>query len=171
MVTFCPSCRHWASAAVAMLSAASVESVASFSRFCAPAGTAQTTSINRDSPCFSACHALHRLPPLLELGAAFLYHLRPLGEIGGHEIAELARRITDRLRTVVDDALMHVGLREHAQQLVVQALGHRRHVRHRRDALRRGHRESTQLSRAHMRLRRLYPGEVVVVATADQIDE
>src|SRR5204863_787470 len=101
MVTFCPSCRHCASAALAMLSAASVESVASFTRFCAPAGTAQTTSINRGSPCFPKIgtdpvfpHAVRFIvPPLLELGAAFLHHLRPLGEVGGHEIAELARRI------------------------------------------------------------------------------
>src|SRR4051794_2361400 len=106
MLTFCPSCRHCASAALAMLSAASVESVASFTTFCAAAGTAQPISINRDSPCFPKIGTVPVFPlalriiaclRLLELGAAFLHHLRPLSEVGGHEIAELARRVADRL--------------------------------------------------------------------------
>src|SRR5260370_1011836 len=61
------------------------------------------------------------IPSSIELGAAFLDELGPLREIGGHELAEFRRAFADRLRAVGDDALAHIGLREHAQQRLVQS--------------------------------------------------
>src|SRR5260221_9693476 len=113
MVTFCPSERHCASAADAICSAASVESVASLTTDCAVAEPASASDAITIPVAFI-------IPSSIELGAAFLDELGPLREIGGHELAEFRRAVADRLRAVGDDALAHVGLREHAQQRLVQ---------------------------------------------------
>src|SRR5260221_11337602 len=113
MVTFCPSERHCASAADAICSAASVESVASLTTDGAVAEPASASDAITIPVAFI-------IPSSIELGAAFLDELGPLREIGGHELAEFRRAVADRLRAVGDDALAHVGLREHAQQRLVQ---------------------------------------------------
>src|SRR5258708_30296024 len=116
MVTFCPSERHCASAADAICSAASVESVASLTTDCAVAEPASASdAINMP--------VVFIVPSSIELGAAFLDELGPLREIGGHELAEFGRAVADRLRAVRDDALAHIPLREHAQQRLVQSRG------------------------------------------------
>src|SRR5262249_34988095 len=110
---FWPSLRHCASAACATWIAASVETVTSLI-VCAAAGTANPRAANTAKLVFI-------LSPLsIEFGAAFLHELRPFGEIGGHEIAECLRLVTDRLGAIVHDALAHVGLGERAHELVVQ---------------------------------------------------
>src|SRR5258708_28677135 len=113
MVSFGPAEGHGARAADAICSAASVESVASLTTDCAVAEPASASDAITIPVAFI-------IPSSIELGAAFLDELGPLREIGGHELAEFRRAVADRLRAVGDDALAHIGLRQHAQQRLVQ---------------------------------------------------
>src|SRR3954469_21297953 len=101
MVTFWPSARHAASAAVAIWIAASVDTVASLTMFCAATGAATMTASN--------ARLVFIVPPFsVQLGAALFDERRPLRKIGRHEITEGLRLVADRLGAVVHDALAHV---------------------------------------------------------------
>src|SRR4051812_41500017 len=63
---------------------------------------------------------------LVKLGSALLHQLRPFRQVRGHEAAEFPGRAADRLAAVGGDAALHVGQRQRADQLVVQALHQRR---------------------------------------------
>src|SRR6185295_916832 len=63
---------------------------------------------------------------LVELGAAFLHHLGPLGEVGEHELAEILGRAADRLGAVGEDPLANVRSVQDPDQFGVQTRHDRR---------------------------------------------
>src|SRR5262252_7896031 len=52
--------------------------------------------------------------------SALLHELRPLGEVGEHELTEFLGAASYWLRAVGDDALVHVGPLQYLHELVVE---------------------------------------------------
>src|SRR5882762_11562619 len=135
-------------------------------------------------------------PDSIQLRPALLHELRPFGEVGEHEETKFLRRGAGRLRAVRHDPFAHVGPVEDLDELVVQPrddgsgqpgrpddavpahdfearqlFRHGGQIGQGRDALGRGDREPAQLSASHLRLRRLYAGEVEMILPGDQVHQ